>query len=491
MRRRVVSVATLAACLSSIVFTDGAQAAPTILPGVVLASGDARLEVALPPGSRRCRVSFSGARRYGPYRLRAGGPTRFVRWRLGAGASGSWTARVVCSVSGRRSSAAVSRFAVRRGGRARGRLVAGGSVRSRPGSIPELTRPARAAADLTARAANDLEIGDGDPAKFTACPGGKWVVSTRTIGDGVGTYLRVVPTTAATQQGRGGQEQDPFYRELWDETMRCAPLTDVPGSQRHSMYLQLACHAKFHWTGLAGSDWGLEAWRQDKTWDEGLTARNRCGEGYGDIGAGIVGAYMDGRIVNSFPPGHATQRKAWLVQRQPLGFYLRRHIPTTQLYGCLLAGGKSPARWYPQNFLNDYLRIGDPFTDAECLTQPAPQPQQPQPQPPQQPQPQAPQPQPQPQPPAGPKPYAGNLIAVVYGGGHVGIAFDVGWQAGRDPVVCRTYRDGVLVAQDQCGTRSSRQFYGVPAGTHSWYATVTDRFGVVSDPTNTVTVYSN
>jgi hypothetical protein len=90
-----------------------------------------------------------------------------------------------------------------------------------------------------------------------------------------------------------------------------------------------------------------------------------------------------------------------------------------------------------------------------------------------------------------PKPYAGNLRVVVYGGGHVGVAFDVGWQAGRDPVICHFFRDGVEVFTAQCGTYSSKQFYGVPAGTHTWHATVSDRFGVYSDPTNTVVRYSD
>lgn len=96
-----------------------------------------------------------------------------------------------------------------------------------------------------------------------------------------------------------------------------------------------------------------------------------------------------------------------------------------------------------------------------------------------------------PPPPPAPKPSASNLRAVVYGGGHVGIAYDVGWQAGRDPVTCHFFRDGVEVFTAQCGTSSSKQFFGVPAGTHSWYATVSDQFGVYSDPTNTVTVFSS
>lgn len=68
----------------------------------------------------------------------------------------------------------------------------------------------------------------------------------------------------------------------------------------------------------------------------------------------------------------------------------------------------------------------------------------------------------------------------------MGVAFDVGWQTGRDPVTCHFFRDGVEVFTAQCGTRSSKQFYGVPAGRHSFYATVSDRFGVYSDPSNTV-----
>jgi hypothetical protein len=86
-----------------------------------------------------------------------------------------------------------------------------------------------------------------------------------------------------------------------------------------------------------------------------------------------------------------------------------------------------------------------------------------------------------------PKPTASNLQVVVYGGGHVGMSFNVGWQAGRDPVTCHFFRDGVEVFTAQCGTSSSKQFYGVPAGTHSFYATVSDKFGVYSDPTPTVT----
>lgn len=91
-------------------------------------------------------------------------------------------------------------------------------------------------------------------------------------------------------------------------------------------------------------------------------------------------------------------------------------------------------------------------------------------------------------PPGAPKPYAGNLVAVNYGDGHVGVAFDVGWQAGRDPVTCRFYDNAVEIFSAQCGTRASKQFYGLAPGRHTFHATVTDLFGVVSDSTNSVSV---
>ncbi len=93
------------------------------------------------------------------------------------------------------------------------------------------------------------------------------------------------------------------------------------------------------------------------------------------------------------------------------------------------------------------------------------------------------------QPPVQPRPTARDLVVVIYGGGHVGVAFEVGWQAGRDPVTCHFFRDGVEVFTAQCGTHSSKQFYNVPVGNHSFYATVTDRFGVASEPTAIITKY--
>jgi len=99
---------------------------------------------------------------------------------------------------------------------------------------------------------------------------------------------------------------------------------------------------------------------------------------------------------------------------------------------------------------------------------------------------QPPPPPPPPPPPVEPKPVASNLRVFIYGGGHVGMAFDVAWQTARDPITCHFFIDGQERFTAQCGTYSSNQFYGISPGQHSFYATVNDRFGVYSDPTPTI-----
>jgi hypothetical protein len=88
-----------------------------------------------------------------------------------------------------------------------------------------------------------------------------------------------------------------------------------------------------------------------------------------------------------------------------------------------------------------------------------------------------------------PKPTVWNLQVGIYGGGHVGVSYDVGWQAGRDPITCHFIIDGGEAFTAQCGTHSSKQFYGISAGNHTFYAYVTDQFGVASDPTPSETRY--
>ena len=55
-------------------------------------------------------------------------------------------------------------------------------------------------------------------------------------------------------------------------------------------------------------------------------------------------------------------------------------------------------------------------------------------------------------------------------------------------MTCHFFRNGAEVFTAQCGTRASKQFYNLPAGRHTFHATVRDRFGVFSNPTNSATV---
>jgi hypothetical protein len=69
------------------------------------------------------------------------------------------------------------------------------------------------------------------------------------------------------------------------------------------------------------------------------------------------GAYVRGRIINSFPVWSAysydnpAQRAAWLIDND----LRKRHITTARAYGCLLATGKSKASWFPRHYLETYL----------------------------------------------------------------------------------------------------------------------------------------
>lgn len=91
-----------------------------------------------------------------------------------------------------------------------------------------------------------------------------------------------------------------------------------------------------------------------------------------------------------------------------------------------------------------------------------------------------------------PPPTASDLIVVTYGGGEVGVAFNAAWTSPtQEPITCRFFIDGVLRwGPGQCGTRPSNRFFGIPAGSHQFYATVTDAFGQVGT-SNTVTRVTN
>lgn len=78
-------------------------------------------------------------------------------------------------------------------------------------------------------------------------------------------------------------------------------------------------------------------------------------------------------------------------------------------------------------------------------------------------------------------PQSRDLVVVIYGGGHVGVAWDLTWDPGRDPVTCHFLIDGVERFTAQCGLHSSKQFYGISPGNHSFSAYVTDRDGIAGN----------
>jgi hypothetical protein len=198
----------------------------------------------------------------------------------------------------------------------------------------------------------------GDPSKFSICGGSFWIRSTRTIGDGVGTYVQVEPTQAARKSLPSGREDDPVYRALWDDLRRCTHIgRGMTASQLHSVYMQMACHARYGLSShFTGNTWDLEAWRNDVDWSEGLSLGGKCGQSYGDVDN--AGRYLHGRIVNAFPDPNPQQLTAWLVDTlQPNSVDVRLHIKTVRAYGCLRDQGKEAASWFPDHFLDQYVPI--------------------------------------------------------------------------------------------------------------------------------------
>ena len=266
---------------------------------------------------------------------------------------------------------------VRSPGRPQGRLVRKGSVRVGRGSIPEM--PASVATTRhvvrgAARQSSEDEDLNSPAHPFVQCEGATWVASTRTTGDGIATYIQFVPTDPARgiwhDQRVWRNENVPAYSQMWEELNRCANFSpELTGAERHSLYIQMACHAKYGATFFGGGNtWDLEAWRKEVEWSVGLSRDGRCGQGYGDTPD--AGRYLLGRIVNAFPDANPSQRAAWLVELDGAA-PVRRHITTTRAYGCLVAAGRPEARWYPAHFLDTYLPLGSSLDDAVCPPPPA------------------------------------------------------------------------------------------------------------------------
>jgi hypothetical protein len=327
-----------------------------------------------------------GRRRFGPYQVSLGGPTRIISWAVPAGARGSWKVRLSCRGEDRQGvqqsdprplGAGVGRIVIGRPGPPGGRLVRRHSLHVGPGSIPEMPVEANFSID------NPLTETDVDTHRrdepFVPCSGSQWVATTRTTGEGVGTLIQFEPTGDARANAgyaltpEATREDNPIYHEMWEDLNRCAHFSpDMTTPQRHAMYVQMACHARWGFvSGVGGNTWDLEAWHNNVDWSTGLSFGGRCGRNWGYLSSPTTAAFLVGRIVNGRAYGFANpaeEIKAWLVYPGAPRPY-RRHIATAKAYGCLLASGRAKASWFPWNFLDTYVdKSGKDITDAEACS---------------------------------------------------------------------------------------------------------------------------
>jgi hypothetical protein len=383
--RRSCFLSLVVACLAGIPASAGAG--PLILPAPVFRAGaTAGLEVVAPDHAHSCALSLrGGGRRLGPYRVALGGPTRLVRWRVSDAARGSWHARLACRGARSRAArrgpalgAASATVTVGRRGPPRGRLVAPGTLRVVRGSIPEMPpRP-----PVRARLAAPVKLDDTrEGYRFETCPGSTWMSRTRTLGDGVATEVQLVPTLAAVAHAElalgdaislrlTGSERWIVYRQMWADLDRCHAIpAGLTGDELHSLYMQMACHARYGFVG-AGNTWDFEAWRENVDWSVAINPLNRCQSGawgIDDPDVPPVSTYVAGlqnRLVHSSGDTHDPPR-SWLVSG-----HATSEVESQEAYDCLVRAGWPPATVvYPLDFFLKYVREVGPMVRAEnvCL----------------------------------------------------------------------------------------------------------------------------
>lgn len=340
-----------------------ATAGPVALPGRVLHPGHSgQVEVVTPAAARSCSIAVPGQT---SHRVRLGGHSRLVRWRVGRTARGTWRVRLSCRVpksSGKGAThgtvleRTTAKLTVRRAGHREGRLFAAGTrVASHPGLIRDLAAPA-----ATTRAVAATPRAAVDTSGFAGCPNSTWVKSTHVVGDGSATYVQMEPTTAARRVARFTPGA---YDHMWADLLRCAKFGGfTSATDQGTMYAQMVCHAVYGVASVAGGNtWDYEAWRNVVSWETALSIPGRCGQGWGNRPG--LGAFLAGKIVNSYPDDNPSQREAWLIDDS--GTLQRHHIPDLQIYSCLTSAGRAPARTYPDGFLDVYVPIDGPRS-ATC-----------------------------------------------------------------------------------------------------------------------------
>lgn len=231
---------------------------------------------------------------------------------------------------------------------------------------------------------NDVDTTRTDDERFDRCDGSRWISATRSRGTGAGTLIQFVPTVWARDHAAANDpisftEWDPVYGKMWSDLNTCArPNSALTPTQRHSLYMQMACHAKWgyvnsHYAG--GNTWDLEAWRKDQSWAAGLNPAGMCGRRYGIVERAadfLIGHIVNARGYAKRPDDPGDERKAWLVSPRGSNDKLeRRHVTTIGGFDCLRRAGKGPAEWFPHEFLATYMYIGPELGEAEaCPSKP-------------------------------------------------------------------------------------------------------------------------
>ena len=382
MRRLLLSIASI---VTALVLTHDASAAsaPLVLRHPVYKPGNVvGLEVVAPRGARSCRFTIKAHHRVVARRgVSLGGPTRMISWRVGRSARGSFAAALSCS-GGNWSVTRRTRLVVKRSGRARGTIATRGSMRVQHGRIPEM--PAERS---QLRLDNPLYGGgvvinpcmSGVVGCFNPCPNSEQIKTTRTTGDGAGIAVQLEPTGQAKLNSASAlasiekltlgrfdpmSESYVLYKEMWVDLKRCANLPgNLSGPQRHSLYEQMACHALYGANGdKTGNTWDLEAWHKDVDWADALDVDGVCGEGYGDIS--LAPSHLNNTLVKVFDTHKSTlEPEAWLVKNRR-----RRRVASPRAYDCLVARGRSGAKWFPRTFFiaKYFSGKGDDVSEGEA-----------------------------------------------------------------------------------------------------------------------------
>lgn len=186
----------------------------------------------------------------------------------------------------------------------------------------------------------------------------------------VATKLGLLPTFRARRETLFPRAPK-AYVDMWGELAACVRgLPPLSPSQADSLYKQMVCHA---WYGIeshvGGDTWDFQAWLVNVPWSTALDPRTQC-ENYGQVDR--AGADFAGQIVQSTDDDGAAQKRAWLVDRTGV---FRRHIPTTEIFGCLVRGGAHMAGPLPQQFLSLYMGAVSGDVDASACSAPRTAPQ--------------------------------------------------------------------------------------------------------------------